>query len=143
MEDTPSCLTYQGPSGKKSGRHSRHRLTDKGRGKDGWTFAHTWSQTHVDPHTQAWTRAPTCMFILLLRGTQPTLDSECPGDRAGAGAGRPEGETQIHKVPQKDAQVEHRHTWKEGDTPLLVLSLAESWLEELVPKSHWRNRRRC
>lgn len=83
------------------------------------------------------------MFILLLRGTQPTLDSECPGDRAGAGAGRPEGETQIHKVPQKDAQVEHRHTWKEGDTPLLVLSLAESWLEELVPKSHWRNRRRC
>lgn len=93
--------------------------------------AHTWSQTHL-----VWTWAPRCPHTLLLRGTQPTLDSECPGARAGAG--RPEGDTQIRDTPQGGAQVEHRHT--DGGTHSCLFSV---WLEEPVTKNRWKNWRGC
>lgn len=97
----------------KSSWLSWHRLGDKARGTDGRTFAHTWSQIHVDTQAQLSPRHPNTL-LSCLRGTCPILDSGSFGNRPVLVLGGPllddqRCEVQIPGVPQGDPQVEGRH----------------------------------
>lgn len=117
LEHTLSGPIYQGPSGKRAVNVAG--IGDKGRGTDSWTFAHTWSQIHVDatphthPHTpQSWTwvsgtqrnhQAPDIKIHTYpaVEGALLILDWECLRGRAGALWDDQRGETQIPRVLQK------------------------------------------